>query len=258
MKMKSSSKIRLATAAVLIALASYMSGCSVVGFGAGMAIDHELGDKKVMNKWGCGKIKTGTEVKATLVDGSSVSGEFRGLEKKPAEEYNNEYAEFREANRNEVYLPAIGDTLQIKDWDGDEGLHEFFGFDYRYEKSGKSSKKGVHELYVNVLANSIDKKDEKNYPLKWLEELKDSEGNIVTGQELKSLSARANIALRSYMVLEIDSGFKDINIETINSLEVPRKKHARWVGLGLGLAVDACIVAVAIAFASWSGSGSWN
>jgi len=251
--MKKKGKIRLAILTVLVAATNCLCGCSIIGYGAGLAIDNSIDDKKRFTNWECGKISRGTETTVYLSDGDTLWGEFASMEKKPSEEYNDEYAEFHRANKKEIYLPEIGDTLRIRNRDGDQGMHEFLGFDYIYIGSGRSYKKQTRALYTDVSAFTLDRKKEKNYPIKYLDKLTTKDGNAVTGEELEGLFSEATVPIRSRMVLQTNAGIEQLNFEDIRSVDVPRKKYAKWVGLSLGLIADGLIVAVIIAFQSWNG-----
>jgi len=255
--MEKTGKIRLAILTVLVAATNCLCGCSAVGFGTGMTIDNSLSDEKRLDEWEYGKISRGAETTVYLSNGDTLSGKFAGVEKKPSGEYNHEYALFHRANKKENYLPEIGDTLRIRNWDGDQGMHEFLGFDYIYIGSGRSYKKHTRALYTNVSAFTLDRKKEKNYPIKYLDKLTTKDGNAVTGKELEELLSETTVPIRSRMVLQTSAGVEHLNFEDIRSMDVPRKKYAKWVGLSLGLIADAFIVAVIIAFQSWNGP-SWG
>jgi hypothetical protein len=244
--MKRSIKIKTVILAVLIGLANYMGGCSVVGLGVGAAIDNSIDDKKSLTNWECGKIKEGTETTVHLSDGSAISGKFGGLEKKKTEEYIKEYAEFRKTYENEVYLPGIGDTIRINYRYDEKGIHEFLGFDLPAKRSGRYAKRRSYAPYINVTANKLNENVEKNYSLKYLEEIEDSKGNRVTDQDLEGFTAKSKFPTRSCIILSTDSTHHQVNVEKINFIEARRIKYAKWIGLGLGVAIDAAIITVIV------------
>lgn len=256
--MKHSIKNKPVTLAVLIAITCYLCGCSMVGYGVGSAIDNSKDDRKSITNWECSKTKEGTEITVHLLADSTISGKFGGMEKKKAEEYIKEYAEFRNANENEVYLPEIGDTIRIKYRFDDQGIHEFLGFDFPGKRSGRYSKKRTYASYINVTANNINENVEKNYSLKYLEEIEDTKGNLVTGQDIENFAAKSKIPIRSFIILSTDSSHDHVNIENVNFIEVPRTKYAKWVGLGLGLAIDVTIITIAIILETAFGDWEWN
>jgi len=74
--MKNSNKINLIALAVLIALANYMCGCSVVGLGVGAAIDSRRPDYRMIESEQAQSIDTGTNVTIHHKDGSLRKGKF--------------------------------------------------------------------------------------------------------------------------------------------------------------------------------------
>jgi hypothetical protein len=77
--MKRSIKIKTVTLAVLIALANYMGGCSVVGLGMGAAVDYSKDEYKKVEGKQLVSIKPGTPAVLNLKDGSQLIGNYDGL-----------------------------------------------------------------------------------------------------------------------------------------------------------------------------------
>ncbi len=235
---KSSTKNKSVAMAVLVALANCISGCSVVGLGVGLAIDGATKDEKAIDKYQCGEIKCNTKTVFHLNNGSTISGLFDGLENKREEEYNSEYIEFTENHKSDIFLPAIGDTLRIVYIDGYRGWHEFLGFDCSPGLSGKLMKESKRFSCACISTNELGSNVKKEYLLEYLQEIKDNNGHSATGEELGHLILHTSVPLRSRMAIIGDSGFEYVTIEEVASIDIPRSKNAKWIGLGIGLFID--------------------
>lgn len=238
----------------LVVLAIFTSGCSMVGLGTGMVIDDSRSDEKTIEGWKCGSVKKGTRATVHLKDGKHIDGVFDGLSELPPDEYATRYKSFKMACAHDLNLPQIGDTLRIIDRKGDQGRHEFGGFGYRYKSLSRRSKEERSAVCQYLSAMSIDQHEQREFKLKYLDEIVTDDGNIIGADKIENLATQGKIPLKNVMAIDNVYGSRHlVNIENIKSIEVPRKKYAKWVGLGLGLLVDGAIVAIAIAMASYEG-----
>jgi hypothetical protein len=241
----------------LVLSAIITSGCSMVGLGTGMVIDDSRSDEKTIEGWKCGSIKKGTRATVHLKDGEHIEGVFEGLSELPLDEYKTRYSRFRVAYARDLSLPEIGDTLRITDWKGDQGMHEFGGFGYRYKSLPRRSKEERSAVCQYLSAMAIDHNEQREFRLKYLDEIVIRDGNVIGAEKMEDLASQGKIPLKNVMAINNAYGNRHlVNIENIKSIEVPRKKNAKWIGLGLGLLVDGAIVAIAIAISSmpsWGG-----
>jgi len=230
--------------AVLIVCTMLSSGCSVVGLGVGMAIDNS---HTKLSECGCGYIKAETKATVCLHDGSTVDGEFRGLEYKPEREYIDVYNDFREKNRSRTYLPAIGDTLIIAMVDGNRGLHRFEGFDYiRGLTSIEQMEHGRISSCVCISARELRSREKREFALSNLFSVSGPDGQSVTGEVFRSLCSSTVFPLQSELSLISDGQPRHIDLDKIESIKVYEKRYAKWIGLGIGLVIDAAIIAIGV------------
>ena len=242
------------TLPAVLALSVLLSGCSAVGLGVGAAIDKAQSDRKVVEGWKVGTIKPGRWATVCLSDGSQVAGIFENLADLPEAEYADTYSRMRAEQADAVALPAIGDTLVIAYRKGRAAKYEFRGFGYRYTRSAGivslKKKKFPAARYQYLSAHSIAESKLEEFYLDDLQQTTARNGNVVEGFQIRKLANEGKIPLKSAIALRTPGGKNFISIERIRTLQVSRKKNAKWIGLALGLAVDVVCV---IHMASWEG-----
>jgi hypothetical protein len=118
----------------MTALSLSISGCSVVGLGAGAMIDESKPDYKDIPGYKAGTIKKDTETTVFLRDGSQLEGKYGGLSKISPADYAKTYANVQTAKPCNVVLPVIGDTVDVLLKRKTRRNNEFLGFDYQYRK----------------------------------------------------------------------------------------------------------------------------
>lgn len=127
---------RLYGALALLALNSALSGCTLIGYGLGSAIDSSSKrtfGPEVFAPESAGRdtLKSGTKLKLNLRDGEVVEGKYLGVERLPAEEYAQVYAGARERYQLQSALPEPGDTVTLALVTGRVLEGELLGFEGR-------------------------------------------------------------------------------------------------------------------------------
>jgi len=257
------SLLLLVTAIVIIQI----NNCSLIGFGIGSAIDKSKPDSVYVPGWGMEIVKPGKKIKVILNDGQEVGGEYRGLYRASQEEYAERYTDFRKQKWDKLALPALGDSITILSKTGLEGKYNFEGLDYQYLPR-KFEKETDSRLVVPgyiIFIKQIGDTTSKIVFLRVVDKIVDSSGNIVYGRTLERLASTGEIPFMSEIAIEDSTGRTLIPTDRIYQIQVPNKKHAKWVGLGIGAAVDVSLIIIGIAMGSqdwglggttWSYSGS--
>jgi hypothetical protein len=272
--------LKSAASVVCIIIASCLSGCTIIGAATGSAIDNSQSDSRFMDGWECGNIDGGTGVTIHMKDGSLYNALYTGTDTLSTNEYTRLFEESLRRKPADINCPALGDTLRMVDNGGDQASYAFCGFSYGYSPpAGRSGKGGGCGIFY-LRARPIDDQGESELRLDLINKMIDSSGRIFKRKELEGLVMHGLMPLKTVMTAEIfDSRLltrkrrysfdvhresDDViaacsspmifSIESIDSIEVPRKKCGKWIGLGLGAAVDAAIVIaffVTRPFLSW-------
>jgi hypothetical protein len=241
---------------ICTAIAFSVSGCSLIGYKIGSAIDKSKPDTETIEGWDCGNIKEGTKVTVNLRDGKYLEGVFDDLRESPADEYTGRYEEFRTAFANDLSLPGIGDTLRIIYWKSDQGQHEFDGFGYRYKSPTQRGEDDTSTLCQYLSATSTKQNDMKEFRLRYIDEISTNHGDTVDAKKIKTLASEGKIPLKNIMVInDLYGNRESVNVENIRSIEVPGRKRGRRTGLAIGVVLDVAYVAIALSVASTGGYG---
>jgi hypothetical protein len=125
---------RLFGALVLLAFNSALSGCTLIGYGLGSAIDASgkqtfAPEVFAARSGGRNTVEPGTKLKLALRDGEVVEGKYLGVEQLPADEYVRVYGAARERYELQSELPEPGDTVTLALVTGRVVAGEFLGFE---------------------------------------------------------------------------------------------------------------------------------
>jgi hypothetical protein len=229
---------RLYGALVLLALNSALSGCTLIGFGLGSAIDSS--SKRTFGPQafapesaGRDTLKQGTKLKLNLRDGEVVEGKYLGVERLPADEYAQIYDDARERYELQTALPEPGDTVTLALVTGRVLEGEFLGFE------GRRWVVFRRETPWRVAAADIV-------------EMTNGRGCSVSGETLDRLLSSGAVPTMSALALEVDVGRsrrEEVRLIPLDNIMSGTYKptSGRTALTLIGLAVD---VAAVVAFAS--------
>ncbi|MGD2217228.1 MAG: hypothetical protein PVJ64_10735 [Gemmatimonadales bacterium] len=227
-------------ALALLALTSALSGCTLIGYGLGSAID--ASDKQTFapeafapQNAGYGLPESGAKLKVNLKDGEVVEGKYLGVERLPAEEYARVYAEARERYELQSALPEPGDSVTLALVTGRMLHGEFLGYEGRRWVVFK------RETPWRVAAADV-------------REMTGGSDCRVSGETLDRLISSGAVPTMSALALEVVSGRwstrrterRLIPLDSVTSATY-KPTSGRMAGGLLGLAVDIALGMAAVA-----------
>jgi hypothetical protein len=174
-----------------------------------------------------GSIKPGTRILVVLNSGALVSGKFAGLAQVPPEEYAASYAKCREQMKEELMLPALGESVIIINVLGNKFEFEFLGFDY-----------GIIQI------RQIGRAKSEKAKLSSIVNISDSNGDVSEIKTINKLISEGKIPLLSSgIVVKSKVGRTQINWEDIYQIEVKKK--------GMPLFATAALIAAGVAIVAY-------
>jgi len=233
---------RLYTAIVLLALNSALSGCTLIGYGIGSAID--ASGKRTLapqafapENAGRHTPEQGSKIKLILRDGEVVEGKYVGVERLPAAEYWRVYADARARFQLESALPEPGDSVTLALVTGRVLEGEFLGFE---------GQRWIHfrrETPWRVAAADVV-------------EMRYAHDRSASGQTLDRLMSSGAVPTMSAVALEVTMGRygtrrterRLIPLDSVASVTYKPTSNRSMFAL-VGLAADAVLVVGAIQYA---------
>jgi len=121
--------------AVLAFISSGFTGCSLIGFTAGIISENRKATIEFADRQKMENIKPGTPVKIRLREKQAIQGIFRGWAAADSLDYSRRYLAFRTVPEYRDLFPALKDTIYLcafQDSSGRrfEGWYLFSGFDF--------------------------------------------------------------------------------------------------------------------------------
>jgi hypothetical protein len=223
------------------------TGCSVIGFGIGSAIDSSKPKEKIVPGWEVQTIKPGNKIMLILKDGSGLEGKFLGLDRVPEQEYAEAYSRIRQQKPEGVLLPEIGENITITDTLGKEWAYQFLGYDFRHIVLRPQGETESIRMSLNLMSRIVD-----------------NQGNIIEGETIRKLFSENRLPLLSAISIRqepilnrIPESGIEVPVETtrvaldkIYQIKVPIKKQAALTGFLIGAVVDVTVIIIAVVEAS--------
>jgi hypothetical protein len=236
---------RLFGALALLALNSALSGCTLIGYGLGSAID--ASSKRTFapeafapEDGGSNTFRPGTKLKLALRDGEVVEGVYLGVERLPGDEYARIYGEARERYALQSQLPEPGDSVTLALVTGGVAEGEFIGFEFPHWVFFKrDTQHGVPATQYGV-------------PVTDVVEMSDGRDRSVSGETLDRLLSSGTVPTMSALALQVDTGRfwrtdrRLIPLESIQS-GTHNPNSGLMAGGLLGLALDAAVTTAVVA-----------
>ncbi len=242
------SQILLAIIAA-ICLVPILTGCSVVGFAVGTAIDGSHPKYSAVEDGKLDDVKDGKQVIVKLDDSTEIAGKFGGNSLTDDSIYIRTYTQARTEIASQLILPGIGDTVAFSYPSGAMLSGTLVGFQQKFPSSPCST-----YVVLNSAGNGVKTQER----LKYLPFLYRSKSDSLETSKICDLIAERKIPLMSQLTVIDSIGYKDIPMERVTEVQVKNKRSAKWIGLGIGLGVDAAMVAFLIALSNMTlVGGEW-
>ncbi|MBX2989739.1 MAG: hypothetical protein KF749_01080 [Bacteroidetes bacterium] len=222
----------------------FLSGCSLIGFGIGAAIDGGKPDKETVLPESSPGLAVGQPVRITRVDSTSVEGMYEGVTNLDSVKYAERYGGFTATAGGESAFPKLGETLDLYTVSGKlGGEYRFRGF-------------GFGTLQVAVITD--DGNSLAQLTFSQLVRVTDRQGDEFDLSRFARLSDEGRLPRNVALALTTGIGGMQVPFDDVARIEVNNSKNAKWIGGGIGLALDiAYLVAASIAFDRWGRDEGW-
>jgi hypothetical protein len=208
------------------------SGCSMIGFEIGDAIEYSKPDEYVFAPDAIAGIDPNVEATAIRKDSSFVVGQVIGLDLVEHEEYSVRYASNRGNGAGESALPSLGDTILVfSDAQSGDQPHraQFIGFD-----PGIVCVRGsTSDEIVWIKARLVDSITVFN-------------GASIPGTDLERRMKTGEIPYMSRITLATEDRVVVIPLDSLAEIRQKSLKRGKWIGAAIGLTLDAIAISVLI------------
>ena len=223
-----------------------ISGCSLIGFGVGSAIDATRGTRlRKGDRYQVFQLEPGSKLRIQLADGTTVAGTYRGLAAQADSNYARRYAAWCDTAALSFRPPRIGEMIRIESSGGrsfssraPEGV--FLGF----------GPKRVHYLPRGSRSATYE-------PMSHLRRILTKTSPSISRAAIDQLGDR--LPVQSIAIVRQGPSEHRIDLldERIVGLEWGEAHHGfRTAGLVIGLTADATVILLAAALSSSSSSTS--
>ncbi len=226
-----------ALAALALASAAAIAGCTLVGAGIGSRIDknkRKNAPPRALAGWQIVEVKAGSDVVLSLKDGRTLGGRYTGLQRAQPGAYVPRYAK---AAEGAPARPRLGPGATLTMAEGKEVAGDLIGLD-------------LGAVWL-VEGSSV-----RQRKLEEARELRDGAGQVFEAAALDRLTTSMEVPLLSDVVLEVQNKPTRTPVDQVLQVSVPRSGHATMIGGLVGAAVDVAII-VAVAGGGSSGSGTY-
>ena len=143
-------------------------------------------------------------------------------------------------------MPAIGETITIKDTDGEHYACNFIGFDYSYRKvyTDVDRVRGSECFCYVVREMGISRNS--RYFFDVISEVVLADGKRIKGKEIRSSAVAKAVPVISELNLEIDAETKSISIGDIDKISLPRVTKFKETLMIVGIVVDIATITLLV------------
>lgn len=237
------------------AAAAHLTGCSLIGFGAGYALDSSKYQENAIRT----SLPTGAVVSVITTDGTRHEGIYTGLSGLPSPRDSVAYEAARMGYEPPYgtgldRLPSWGTEAVIQVASGKRGAApdtlrgQFAGF-------GLKRTERLHYVRVRDTKGTVSE-----VPLPAIQRLRIGPTTL-RGDVLVQIvqDSRSFPSVTAMLIEQADGVTERIPLHAVRVVEGPRRSGARWIGLGLGLATDIILIAISSALSEWDYQGSdWS
>ena len=227
-----------------------VSGCSMIGYGIGTAIDNSKEDYRTKEKWDTGTAKKGRKVRVTLQNGNVIKGRYRGLDNLDYSDYTKRCNDFRQQSSETATYPCPGDVLTIVTATDDSIVGKFLGYDinYRLDENDSSAFEVLNQPDLYRLTLTVtDDSSPSDLLLSGVKSLSIGNGESIQSDLLKDAAEDQKLPLRSAINVRIKWDKQQFPVDDIKSFEIDSAHNTRYYLLAVGLVLDAGMIALGIA-----------
>ncbi len=207
--------------AAAIMLLCFISGCSAIGLGIGIAADKATPNRseRKVSDWEA----EFPDEKVIIVSKDSITseGELKGISQMNQYYYSVAYEDHRIQIKHLTDFPRFGEIITVFDYKNRQTKYVFRGMDYQ-----------------NILVGAI--KEERNIEIAYIHFTKiiKEDGSAITSDTIRAVVENGGMPALSVFVIETKSGIVSIPGMDIAKIYSVNKKNKKMAGLVLGLALD--------------------
>ncbi len=209
----------------LVCIALLLNGCTVIGMVIGHASDKSKPDTVHVAAQDFNGLTPGTKISVYTKDGAVSTGRYKGIEAMNENAYTAQYGNCKNALKDRVWLPALGEEIQLK-LAGIDVLfrRQFTGFEPH-----------------RILVQKIDTGEKGMALVDRVDQIENDDGNVLPGSTLKELMTEGVISYSSQILLQVDMTVTKIPVDEVDHVEAKNKKYGIVIAL-LGLGVDILVI----------------
>jgi hypothetical protein len=264
-EMKSNLTNGILVAAFLFSLMT-LSGCSVIGYGIGTAIDNSKENYRNTEKWELDEAKKGRKIRMTLEDGEVINGKYKGLDSLDYLEYSTKCNNGDNQSMEGEDFPCPDDSITIVTATNDSVSGRLLGYDINYtldrEEDNTSDIYQKSDLY-RVSIKSTQDTMPRYLLLTGIKSFATQDSNPIDGGLLQETVASENLPLRSAINVRVKWDEHQFPVDQVDKIEIDSAHNTKYLLMVVGLAIDGFCIAMAIALSQMEiglgsgGGGSW-
>jgi len=210
---------------ILVCLALLFNGCTVIGLAIGSASDKSKPDTVHVAAQDFNGLTPGTKISVHTKDGAVSTGRYKGIEAMNEDAYTARYGNCKKALKDRVWLPALGEEIQLK-LAGIDVLfrRQFTGFEPHH-----------------MLVQKIDTGEKGMALVDRVDQIEDDDGNVLPGSTLKELMTEGVISYSSQILLQVDMTVTKISVDEVDHVESKNTKYGGIIAL-FGLVIDILVI----------------
>jgi hypothetical protein len=206
-----------------------VSGCTVIGLGIGLAVDHRNGREHRVSCDSLKSVPRGRVVEVTLTYGDTLRGTFTGTGARPEDSYRPAYDTARALLGGDTALPAIGETLTVTTPRG-------------WNLSGLFCALDAGALAIHRLEDDST----VCLPAFSVSQIRNRDGHGYDPALIRDLVSSGSLPSALELVVESGGKTRGIPLEHIRQIYAPPRRTHYWIlGGVVGLVVDVTLAAVA-------------
>ncbi len=243
-KVQSILSVRLMSAMIVIMMMLSSTGCTVVGFTVGAAMDASQTDTKIVKAGFHEKKLKNKKVSIALKDGTIVEGISEGQVNLSDSVYLNL---FKENDSNKIVSPNPGEQIAIITGFKDSLEGRFLGYDQiakpkRRFVTGSSSYGSFSSIVCRF--HETDKGQPMDIYLHRIKSINSTDSTVYSPALIRKLATENRLPLLKALEVSSGSEKRRVHYSDIASLEYPTKKNSKWKLMALGAAIDVATLVV--------------
>lgn len=220
-----------ALVALCLVCTVHLSGCSLIGFGIGSAIDAK-NTHMIVPPGNAVTVAPGAVLAVELDDGTTARGKYDGVERQKASEYAPRFTSWREGVVSGFWVPAIGDSVVLETRAGQKLPARFLGFSYRAIDVETAGDPTPHPL-----------------PFETLSRVTAATGEFAQADTLAARDAEGKLPVCTLLRLRRSREVRTVPLDAVRTVQLEGHGAARK-GLLIGLGLDAAAVVLVVAIAA--------